>query len=140
MNASASPPAGLSDTRRQRLIVWITLFAAPLVWVVYMLLCVNLVSTACAGGIAQHHALKWDTVERLVTLASVIAFAICLALAVATGRAWRQIVSLAPAKRDSIRFVAWCSVTAAVAFTLGLAFTTSVLVAMPIDRLCGPFR
>ncbi|WP_156966858.1 hypothetical protein [Paraburkholderia ferrariae] len=140
MKAPTSPPAGLSDTRRQRVIVWVTLFAAPLIWVSYMLLCVNLVSTACAGGIAQHHALKWETVERLVTVASVVAFVVCLALAVATGRAWRQIVSLAPAKRDPIRFVAWCSVTAAVAFTAGLAFTTSVLVAMPIDRLCGPFQ
>jgi heme/copper-type cytochrome/quinol oxidase subunit 2 len=140
MNVPASPPAGLSGTRRQRVIVWVTLFAAPVIWVAYMLLCVNLVSTACAGGIAQHHAPKWETVERIVTAASVAAFVVCLALAVATGRAWRQIVSLVPARRDPIRFVVWCSVTAAVAFTVGLAFTTSVLVAMPIDRLCGPFR
>lgn len=140
MSSSATPTRPHGATRVQRAIVWTALFAVPLVWVLHLLLCVTLVSSACSQGVVQHNALPWADVERLVTLASGAAFVFCLALAVASGRAWRQIVSLEPRQHDELRFVAWCSVASASAFTLGLAFTASVLIVLPLDRLCEPFR
>lgn len=138
--SSPTPPAPEGPTRLQRAIVWTALFGVPLIWVLHLLTSVMLVSSSCSGGISQHNALPWGEIERLVTIASALAFVICLALAIAAGRAWRRIVSLAPRRGDAIRFVAWCSVTTAAAFTFGLAFTASVLLVMPIDRLCAPFQ
>jgi hypothetical protein len=140
MIAPVSPLAPNRVTRLQRATIWTALFAVPLIWVLYVLACVTLVSMACSGGVLQTNALTWDSIERLVALASALAFAFSLAFAVLTGRVWNKVVSLAPDRRDAIRFVAWCSAVSAVAFTLGLAFTTIMLVAVPIDRLCAPFQ
>lgn len=137
---SPAPPAPRSPTRLQRVIVWSALFGVPIIWLLHLLASVTLVSSACSGGISQHGALPWGEIERLVTIASALAFLVCLALTIAAGRAWRQIVSLAPRRGDTIRFVAWCSVTTATAFTFGLAFIASVLLVLPLDRLCAPFQ
>ncbi|MFP6562452.1 hypothetical protein WJ542_29745 [Paraburkholderia sp. B3] len=139
MSLPASP-SPRDPTRLQRAIIWTALFAAPLIWLLHLLVSIKLVSTACSGGITQHNALPWDELERFVTIASVLAFGACLALVVAAGRALRQIVSLAPRRGDAIRFVAWCSVASAAAFTFGLAFSGTVLLVLPLDRLCAPFR
>jgi hypothetical protein len=138
--SSPIAPAPDAPTRSQRVIIWTALFGVPLIWILHLLASITLVSSACSEGITQHNALPWAEIERLVTIVSALAFVACLALVIAAGRAWRQIVSLVPRRGDAIRFVAWCSVTTAAAFTFGLTFTVSVLLVLPIDRLCTPFR
>jgi hypothetical protein len=140
MMTSPTSPSALAPTRVQRAIIWTALFATPLIWLLHLLVSVKLVSSACSGGISQHNALPWDEIENFVTIASALAFAICVALVITAGRALRQIISLVPRRGDSIRFVAWCSVSSAAAFTFGIAFSATVLLVMPLDRLCAPFR
>lgn len=138
--SSPAPPAARGPTRLQRVIVWTALFAVPLVWVLYLFVSVKLVAAVCSGGISQRNALSWGATEWVVTAASGLGFVVCLSLTLAAGRAWRQIISLVPKRGDAIRFVAWCSVTMAAAFTFALVFTASVLLVLPIDRLCTPFQ
>ncbi len=126
--------------RMQSATAWTALFAVPLIWMLHLVVCLELVSTACAGGVTQSGELPWDEVERFIAFASALAFAVCLALAIATGRAWRRIASQVGSKTHSACFVAWCSATAAVAFTGALALTSCVLIAAPFDSICAPFQ
>ncbi|WP_413183678.1 hypothetical protein [Paraburkholderia sacchari] len=119
---------------------WTALFAVPLIWMLHLVVCLELVSTACAGAVTQSGELPWDEVERFIAFASALAFAACLALAIATGRAWRRIASQLSSKTNSACFVAWCSTTAAVVFTGAVAFTACVLIAAPFDAICAPFQ
>jgi hypothetical protein len=127
-------------TRMQNGIVWITLFAVPLIWVLHLLLCITLVSSACSGGVAQRDEIRWDDAENLIAFASAAAVMVCLVLAIATGRAWRRINWRAHGRPDATCFIAWCSALTAVVFTGVLAFTACVLIAAPFDRLCAPFQ
>jgi hypothetical protein len=140
MTTPVHPLAPNRVTRLQRTTIWAALFVVPLIWVLHVLVCTTLVSAACTSGVIQRNTPPWDVTERMVTLSSALAFVPSLAFAIATGRAWLRIMSLAPDRRDAIRFVAWCSVVSSGLFTLALAFTASVLLALPLDRLCAPFQ
>ncbi|MEX3950897.1 hypothetical protein AB4Y40_24455 [Paraburkholderia sp. EG287B] len=120
--------------------VWITLFAVPLIWLLYVLICMTLVSSACVVGVAQRGELRWEDTENILAAVSAAAFAVCLVLAVATGRAWRKIAWSSHGEPDATCFIAWCSAIVATAFTGTLAFIACVLIAAPFDRLCAPFQ
>jgi hypothetical protein len=134
----SSPSRG--PTRIQNVIVWVTLFAVPLIWLLHLILCITLVAGACAGGVVQSHELRWSDAQHFIHAASAGAFVLCLALAIATGRAWRRTVWRADGRPDAACFVAWCSVLAAVVFTAALALTACVVIAAPLDRICAPFQ
>ena len=136
--AHSTPPR--SSARRHRVTVWITLFAVPLIWLFHLVLCISLVSSACAGGVAQRGEMSWNDIANTIDATSAVAFTVCVVLALATGRAWRRIVWSAHGESDATCIIAWCSVTVAVIFTGALAFTACVLIAAPFDRLCAPFQ
>ncbi|MFX1675797.1 hypothetical protein PWR63_26680 [Paraburkholderia sp. A2WS-5] len=140
MMETAHSPYSRHALRIQSATAWTALFAVPLIWMVHLVVCLELLSTACAGGVTQSGELPWDEVEHFIDFVSAVAFAVCLALAIATGRAWRRLASQANSKSQSACFVAWCSATAAVVFTGALAFTACVLIAAPFDSLCAPFQ
>ncbi|MEX3941052.1 hypothetical protein AB4Y44_16170 [Paraburkholderia sp. BR10937] len=137
---TASPSRHFDPMRRQRITVWIALFAVPLIWLLYLLICITLVSSACVIGVAQRGELRWDDTENILAAVSAAAFAVCLVLAVATGRAWRKIAWSSHGEQDAACFIAWCSAIVATAFTVTLGFIACVLIAAPFDRLCAPFQ
>jgi hypothetical protein len=119
--------------------IWLGLAGVPLIWLLHLALCVTLISNAC-DDFQRNGTLSWPAVERIVVGASVIALVASAVIAVAAGRAWRIIATQVPGKRDPARFIAWCGATAAVAFTVGLAFSSCLLIVVPIDRLCATFH
>lgn len=122
-----------------RTAIWLGLAGVPLIWLLHLALCVTLISNAC-DDFQRSGTLTWPQVERIVAGASLIALVVSAVIAVAAGRAWRVIATRLPGKRDPDRFIAWCGATAAVAFTVGLAFSSCVLIVVPIDRLCATFH
>jgi hypothetical protein len=122
-----------------RTVIWLGLAGVPLIWLLHLALCVTLISNAC-NDFDHGGALTWPQVERIVVGASLIAMVASSVIAVAAGRAWRIIATQVPGKRDPARFIAWCGATAAVAFTVGLAFSSCLLIVVPIDRLCATFH
>ena len=129
-----------SPTRGQHIAAWYGLVGVPLVWIAHVLLCMSLVAIACPGGVTQRNALPWGVVQILLAVTSAAALALALAGVLATLRAWRESGALAGGRRETFRFVAWCGAAVSVAFTLGLAFTISVLVTLPLQRLCEALR
>ncbi len=125
--------------RRGRTAIWLGLAGVPLIWLLHLALCVTLVSNAC-NDFERNGALTWPQVERIVDGASLVAMVACAVMAVAAARAWRIIATQVQGKRDPARFIAWCGATAAVAFTVGLAFSSCLLIVVPIDRLCATFH
>lgn len=136
--ASAGPRA--APTRAQRFAVWLGLCAVPLVWLLHLALGVTLVSTACGDVGAQHAGPTWHGTQWILGIASACALVIALVIASAAGRAWRHIAYTTTDKHDAQRFIAWCGATTSVAFTIGLAFSTCILIAVPIERLCAAFQ
>ena len=137
---TAHAPLHHGPSRMQGLTVWATLFAVPLIWVLHLLLCLTLVSDACAGGVAQSDELQWNDAVHLIAAASAGAFTVCAALAIAAGRTWRRLAWRADKESNFACFVAWCSTLSAIVFTGALAFLACLLIAAPFDRLCGPFQ
>ncbi len=121
---------------RLHLAAWYGLLGVPFVWMGHVLLCMSLVATACVGGIAQRNALPWSIVHWLLALASVAAFALALAGVIAARRALRGSLALRGPQRNTLHFVAWCGEAISIAFTIGLVFTISVLVVLPLQHLC----
>ncbi|WP_322047284.1 hypothetical protein [Paraburkholderia sp. J67] len=122
-----------------RTAIWLGLAGVPLIWLLHLALCVTLISNACED-FQRSGALQWPQVERIVDGASLVALVASAVIAVAAGRAWRLIASQVQGKRNPARFIAWCGATAAVAFTVGLAFSSCLLIVVPIDRLCATFH
>jgi len=135
---SSAPP--VSPTRGQHIAAWYGLIGVPLVWIAHVLLCMGLVAITCPGGVTQRNAIPWSVVQILLAIASAAALALALAGVLATQRAWRESAALSGGRRETFRFVAWCGAAISVAFTLGLAFTISVLVTLPLQRLCEALR
>ncbi|WP_321816934.1 MULTISPECIES: hypothetical protein [unclassified Paraburkholderia] len=122
-----------------RTAIWLGLAGVPGIWLAHLALCVTLISNACDDF--QHSgALPWPLVERIVAGASAVSMIAAVIIAIAASRAWRMIASQVPGKRNPARFIAWCGATAAVAFTVGLAFSSCLLIVVPIDRLCATFH
>lgn len=134
--AHTAHAARTAPTRSQHAAAWYGLLGVPLVWMGHVLLCMSLVATACVGGVAQRNALPWGVVHGLLALASATAFVLALAGVIAARRALRDSLAMAAPQRDTFRFVAWCGEAVSIAFTIGLVFTISVLVALPLQRLC----
>lgn len=126
------PPSG-------RTAIWLGLAGVPLIWLLHLALCVTLISNGC-DDFQRNGTLTWPQVERIVDGASLVALVAAIVIAVRAGRAWRLIATQVPGKRDPARFIAWCGATAAVAFTVGLAFSSCLLIVVPIDRLCATFH
>lgn len=126
-------------TRSQRIAIWLGVVAVPLIWLTHLTIGVVLVSRICGDALA-HSMPSWEAIRWIIGVSSAVAFIAALGIAWAAGRAWRQILSVATGKRDSQRFIAWCGATASVAFTFGIAFSSCILVAAPIERLCAPFQ
>ncbi|WP_322101640.1 hypothetical protein [Paraburkholderia sp. J41] len=124
----------------QHAAVWYGLAGVPFVWAGHVLLCQMLAATACAGGVAQRNAQPWNVVHWALAAVSALAFALALAGALAARRALRETARLPAPQRETFRFLAWCGTAVAIAFTIGLVFTTSVLFALPLARLCGALR
>ncbi|POR46703.1 hypothetical protein B0G62_12219 [Paraburkholderia eburnea] len=122
-----------------RTAIWLGLAGVPLIWLLHLALCVTLISNGC-DDFQRNGTLTWPQVERIVDGASLVALVAAIVIAVRTGRAWRLIATQVPGKRDPARFIAWCGATAAVAFTVGLAFSSCLLIVVPIDRLCATFH
>lgn len=125
--------------QRGRTAIWLGLAGVPLIWLLHLALCVTLVSNAC-NDFSINGELSWPQVERIVAGASLIAFVAAVVMAVSAARAWRIIATQVSGKRDPARFIAWCGATAGVAFTVGLAFSSCLLIVVPIDRLCATFH
>lgn len=136
----AAASVRVSPTRIQHAAAWYGLLGVPLVWMAHVLLCMSLVATACVGGVTQHNALPWSIVHWLLALASVAAFVLAVAGVIAARRALRDSLALRAPQRDTFGFVAWCGEAVSIAFTVGLVFTISVLVALPLQRLCESLR
>lgn len=75
-----------------------------------------------------------------LALACAAAFALALAGALLAWRTWRESAAVNTPQRDTFRFLAWSSAAVAIAFTIALVFTTTVLFALPLERLCGALR
>lgn len=136
---AANETASGQPTRSQRISIWLGVVVVPLIWLAHIMLGVFLVSRICGDAVA-HAVPSWEAIRWIVGVSSTLAFVASLGISWAAGRAWRQILSVATGKRDSQRFIAWCGATASVAFTFGIAFSSCILVAAPIERLCAPFQ
>jgi len=137
---SATTPARRAPGLLWFAAVWSGLVGVPLLWIGHILLCAFLVGTACVGGPGQRNALPWGVVRWLLVGASALAVLLAIAGVVATRRAWRRAAALRAPKRDTMRFVALCGMTVSTAFALAFAFTLSVLLMLPLQRLCETFR
>lgn len=135
----AAASAGVEPTRAQRTAIWLGVVATPLIWLAHLTIGVVLVSRICGDAVA-HAVPSWEAIRWIIGVSSALAFVAALGIAWAAGRAWRQILSVSTGKRDAHRFVAWCGAAASVAFTFGIAFSSCILVAAPIERLCAPFQ
>lgn len=140
MKTAPASGSALGPTRAQHAAVWFGLLGVPLVWAAHVLICTGLVAIACAGGVAQRNALSWSAAHWLLALASAAACALALTGVMAARRAWRETATLGPRRRETFHFVAWCGLAVSIAFTLGLVFTMSVLVALPLQRICESLR
>ncbi|SDB89991.1 hypothetical protein SAMN05421548_1022 [Paraburkholderia lycopersici] len=136
----APVPARIAPTLRQHVAVWYGLLGVPAVWAGHVLFCQALAATACAGGVPQRNVEPWHVVHWTLAFVSAAAFALALAGALLAWRAWRESAALDYPQRDTFRFLAWSSAAVAVAFTIGLVFTISVLLALPLERLCEALK
>ncbi|MEK6383177.1 MAG: hypothetical protein V4797_01125 [Paraburkholderia tropica] len=129
-----------APTRAQHAAAWFGLVGVPLIWMTHVLLCTGLVATACAGGVVQRNALPWPLVHWALAFASLFAVALALAGVLAARRAWRDSAAFVAPQRETFRFVAWCGSAVSIAFAIGLAFTISVLLLLPLQPLCESLR
>ncbi|WP_052406051.1 hypothetical protein [Paraburkholderia heleia] len=142
--APPAPPAPVPTrtrpTLRQHVAVWYGIVGVPAVWAAHVLFCQTLAATACAGGVPQRNGEPWPVVHWTLALACAAAFALALAGALLAWRTWRESAAVNTPQRDTFRFLAWSSAAVAIAFTIALVFTTTVLFALPLERLCGALR
>ncbi len=135
------PPTTMPVPRRaQRFAVWFGVFGVPVVWLAHLVLSLTLVRLICASGVEQRDTPSWGTAQLTIEIASALAFPLAAGGAWAAWRVWKKTDSLASVRRGTWRFVSWCSVAVSGAFALALTFSICVLIAVPFDRLCGPFR
>ncbi|WP_434663208.1 hypothetical protein P5W99_23415 [Paraburkholderia sp. A3BS-1L] len=140
MMESAAASGRAAPARLLHVAAWYGLLGVPFVWMGHVLVCMSLVATACVGGVTQHNALPWSIVHGLLALASFAAFVLALAGVIGARRARRSALALRGPQRNTLHFVAWCGEAVSIAFTIGLVFTISVLVALPLQHLCESWR
>lgn len=137
-----SAPASPARTPKRTIhaAMWFGLLGVPLVWAGHVLVCTGLVAIACAGGVAQRNALPWSVTHWLLALVSAAACALSCAGILAARASWQKTATLPAPRRETFRFVAWCSTAVSIAFTLGLVFTMAVLITLPLQRICEALR
>lgn len=136
----APVPARTRPTLRQYVAVWYGIVGVPAIWAAHVLFCQTLAATACAGGVPQRNGEPWPVMHWTLALACAGAFALALTGALLARRTWRESAAVDTPQRDTFRFLAWSSTAVAIAFTIALVFTTTVLFALPLERLCGALR